>query len=132
MRSAFPVFYANDVEATARFYRDLLGFEELFRLPEEGAPGYVGLMLGDSRLGLVDSSWPGDTIGVAVGAGPRAELFVYVDDVDATTRRAGEVGVPVLRPPGDMPWGERVAYVEDPDGNPVALATPAAGAEPGA
>ena len=23
-----------------------------------------------------------------------------------------------------MPWGERVAYVTDPDGNPVALATP--------
>jgi lactoylglutathione lyase len=23
-----------------------------------------------------------------------------------------------------MPWGERQAYVSDPDGNPVALATP--------
>jgi lactoylglutathione lyase len=24
----------------------------------------------------------------------------------------------------DMPWGERMAYVTDPDGNPVALASP--------
>jgi lactoylglutathione lyase len=31
--------------------------------------------------------------------------------------------VPVLRTPTDMPWGERVAYVSDPEGNPVALAT---------
>jgi lactoylglutathione lyase len=31
-------------------------------------------------------------------------------------------GVTVLREPTDMPWGERVAYVTDPDGNPVALA----------
>jgi lactoylglutathione lyase len=23
-----------------------------------------------------------------------------------------------------MPWGERQAYIADPDGNPVALATP--------
>ena len=31
-----------------------------------------------------------------------------------------------LREPGYMPWGERVVYVADPDGNPVALArTPA-------
>jgi len=126
MRSAFPVFYARDVELTATFYRDLLDFEEIFRLPEEGKPGYVGLTMGDSRLGLVDASWPGETIGVAVGAGPRAELFGYVDDVDEAVRRAEQVGAPVLRPPGDMPWGERVAYVEDPDGNPVALAKPAA------
>jgi lactoylglutathione lyase len=122
--SAFPVFYARDVEATARFYRDLVGFTELFRMPEEGDAGYVGLILGDSRLGLVDASWPADTIGIAVGAGPRAELFVYVDDVDAAAARAPEVGGRLLRPPGDMPWGERVAYVEDPEGNPVALAAP--------
>ena len=124
MPSAFPVFYARDVEATARFYRDLVGFTELFRMPEDGEPGYVGLILGDSRLGLVDASWPGETIGIAVGAGPRAELFVYVDDVDAAAARAPEVGGKLLRPPGDMPWGERVAYVEDPEGNPVALAMP--------
>lgn len=125
MATAFPVFYVRDVEATARFYRELLGFDEILRLPEEGAPGYVGLMLGDSRLGLVDAAWPVDTIGIAVGSGPRAELFVYVDDVDATAERAPEAGGQILRPPGDMPWGERVAYVQDPEGNPVALAAPA-------
>ena len=30
--------------------------------------------------------------------------------------------MPVLAEPEDMPWGERMAYVSDPDGNPVALA----------
>ena len=28
----------------------------------------------------------------------------------------------MLRDPADMPWGERIATVADPDGNPVALA----------
>jgi lactoylglutathione lyase len=32
------------------------------------------------------------------------------------------MGAPVLQRPTDMPWGERLAYVTDPDGNPVALA----------
>jgi uncharacterized glyoxalase superfamily protein PhnB len=29
-----------------------------------------------------------------------------------------------LQPPFDAPWGERFAIVEDPDGNPVAIASP--------
>ena len=30
-------------------------------------------------------------------------------------------GVPVLAEPADQPWGDRMAYVEDPQGNPVML-----------
>jgi lactoylglutathione lyase len=45
-----------------------------------------------------------------------------VDDVDAAVERAQGDGAPVLREPQDMPWGERIAHVSDPDGNPVALA----------
>jgi lactoylglutathione lyase len=32
-------------------------------------------------------------------------------------------GAAILRDPADMPWGERVGFVADPDGNPVALPT---------
>ena len=35
-----------------------------------------------------------------------------------------QAGVVVLRDPADMPWGERLGYVADPDGNPVALVAP--------
>lgn len=37
--------------------------------------------------------------------------------------RAARVEVVVA--PADMPWGERIAYVEDPDGNLVMLAADA-------
>jgi lactoylglutathione lyase len=57
-----------------------------------------------------------------VGDGVRFELFVYVDRVDGLVDELRDDGVTVLRAPADMPWGERVAYVTDPDGNPVALA----------
>jgi lactoylglutathione lyase len=45
-----------------------------------------------------------------------------VDEVDRLVEELRAGGVNVLREPADMPWGERVAYVTDPDGNPVALA----------
>ncbi|MFJ4221824.1 VOC family protein [Curtobacterium luteum] len=50
-------------------------------------------------------------------------MFIFVRDVDdAVASLSGMRGVRTLKPPSDMPWGERVAYVTDPDGNPVALA----------
>jgi uncharacterized glyoxalase superfamily protein PhnB len=48
-------------------------------------------------------------------------MYLYVDDLDAEVERLRSNGVHVLREPEAMPWGERIASVVDPDGNPVAL-----------
>jgi lactoylglutathione lyase len=120
-RHAFPVIYAHDVGRSVRFY-EALGFETHYRLPPEGEPGYVGLRRGDSFLGVVTAQSPKDLIGVEVGTQPRFELFVYVDDVDRQVRELRQAGAAVLREPEDIPWGERLAYVADPEGNPVTLA----------
>ena len=48
---------------------------------------------------------------------------MYVDDVDATVRpRAPERAD--RGEPADQPWGERIAYIADPDGNLVMLCAP--------
>jgi lactoylglutathione lyase len=47
---------------------------------------------------------------------------VYVADVDGLIPQLRAEGVTILRDPADMPWGERIASIIDPDGNPVALA----------
>jgi lactoylglutathione lyase len=74
------------------------------------------------EVAVVASAWPYEQYGAPVGDGVRFELFVYVDEVDRLVEEMRADGVTVLREPTDMPWGERVAYVTDPDGNPVALA----------
>jgi lactoylglutathione lyase len=122
---AFPVVYATDVGRTCRFW-ELLGFERHFQFPAGDEPGYVGLRRGDWELGVTASAWARDQYGLELGTGPRFEMFVYVDDVDAVLPRLRAAGVTVLREPADMPWGERMASVADPDGNPVALASEAA------
>jgi lactoylglutathione lyase len=124
MPRSFPIVYVPDVHRSAAFYAEQLGFQEIFRMPPGDEAGYIGLQLEDSRLGVVDQAWPAERLGVSLGDGPRFELWVYVDDVDETVRRLRGAGVPVLADPADMPWGERMAYVADPDGNPVALASP--------
>jgi lactoylglutathione lyase len=123
---AFPVVYAHDVARTVSFYEHL-GFEQHVRLPPDGEAGYVGLRRGDHELAIVTTQSPEQLIGVQVGSGPRFEMFVDVDDVDEAVARLRAADGKVLKEPADMFWGERVAYVADPDGNPVALAAAAAG-----
>jgi lactoylglutathione lyase len=118
---AFPVVYASDVTRSARFW-ERLGFERFFALPDDGDPGYVGLRRGDAELAVVAADWSRDQYGLTMGDGPRFEMFVYVADVDELLPQLKAEGVTVLREPADMPWGERIASVTDPDGNPVALA----------
>jgi lactoylglutathione lyase len=60
--------------------------------------------------------------GVEPGPGPRHELFVYVDDMDARLADLRAAGATIVREPADMPGGERAAFVADPEGNLVSLA----------
>jgi len=98
MRRAFPVVYVRDVGAALAFYADLLGWEEQYRFPAEGPPGYVGLKRDEADLGLAHESWPRESMGLELGDGPRFELFVYVDDVDESLARAQRAGA--ARPGG--------------------------------
>jgi lactoylglutathione lyase len=119
---AFPVVFAKHAETTAGFY-ELLGFKRHFQLPPEGEPGYIGLRRDTAELAVVDSAWPSDQYGGTVAThAMRFEMFVYVEDVDTTVDKLRATDTPILREPTEMPWGERVAYVADPDGNPVGLA----------
>src|SRR3954447_25516810 len=120
---AFPVIYARDVEAVAEFYAGL-GFAEQARVPrEDGSPGFIGLRRGDAELAVATEDSPRMLAGVEPGPGPRHELFVYVEDVDAAVAALRDAGARVVRDPVDMPWGERVGFVADPEGNLVSLAS---------
>ena len=126
VRSSFPIVYVDDVPTSVRFYRDLLGFEEMYRFPDTDEPGYVALRLDEGKVGLSSAAFPG------IHGKPQRpvtgrpfELCLEVADVDAFVDDLREAEVTVLAEPADQVWGERVAYVEDPDGNPVHIRGPA-------
>lgn len=120
---SFPVVFARRPRVLADFYR-LLGFEQHFQSPPDvEEPGYIGLRRDGGEIAVVSQGWPTEQYGLAVGADVRFEMFVYVDDVDLALRLIQEADAAVLRPAADMPWGERIAYVSDPEGNPVAIAS---------
>jgi PhnB protein len=69
----------------------------------------------------------GDSVIMISDAGPRevmpAFLYVYVDDVDATYRRALEAGATSVEEPLDLPYGDRRGMVRDAWGNLWQIAT---------
>lgn len=119
----FPMLSTENLERAVGFYRDLLGGTEVYRFPEGEQPVFIVLKLGESDIGLgaITSARPLHGQPLRPALGHRIELCVYVDDVDATIERMRASGVPILLEPADQPWGERVAYVSDPDGNLVML-----------
>lgn len=123
--------YAVDVERTARFW-ERLGFARFYRFPAEGEAGSWACGAIAPSGPVVAEQWPRNQYGLEPGTGPRFEMFVYVPDVDELVPQLRAAGVTVLREPADMPWGERIASVADPDGNPVALANEPGAATPGA
>jgi catechol 2,3-dioxygenase-like lactoylglutathione lyase family enzyme len=108
------VLEVDDLEASRRFYRDVLGFEET--LYGEGAEGRYWYLVGDTaRLGL----WT-EQVGLAGGRGGTHVHYAFhvadaeVDRIKERIEAAGaEVEGPIELGPG------RAVYVTDPDGNVV-------------
>jgi glyoxylase I family protein len=116
--------YANDIDASLRFYRDVLGFTEKFRVPKEGAPDHVELQVGALRWGVATFAALERVHGIRTGRGPpRGELVLFTDDVDGAYGWATTHGAPSLSPPHDFGGYVHSARVADPDGNPVGFTT---------
>jgi len=107
--SLTPRIATHDVAGLVAFLKRVFGANGEV---EAGRPAV--LRIGDSNL----------MIG---GVGPRpattAFLYVYVEDADATYRRALAAGARTLEEPVDTPYGDRRAMVEDGWGNVWQIAT---------
>ena len=119
---ALVILAVEQLPRSVAFYRELLGWTQ----PVE-TPVYCELECPNGmRLGLYDRRNFGNNIGQVPEpiAGPVAttELYFYAEDLDAMVARACGAGATVLSPASDRPWGDRVAYVADPDGFVVAFA----------
>ncbi len=118
--------YARDVVRVVRFYTDLLGFTETFRTPKEGVPVHVEMRLGQATLGVTSVEAAMADHGLVLNPGPpTAELVIWTDDVDAAYVALLEKGATSLSAPHDFVG--RVAWVADPEGNPIHLGGPARG-----
>ena len=106
----------TDIDAAKAFYTQLLGWatEEM---PTAGMP-YTVVKTGETEVGGIMPMPP-----QAVDAPPRWGAYVTVDDVDATARKAEELGAQTIVPLTDIPDVGRFYTFQDPQGAIVSIIT---------
>jgi lactoylglutathione lyase len=123
MTLGWAIVYVDEPDVAAAFY------ERVFGMRVEFAVGsYAQLDTGSTKLGFAAYSLGEQNVegGVrrAEGQPCNVELALVHEDVDGAFAHAVQEGCEALAPPQDKPQGQRVAYVRDPFGTLLELATP--------
>jgi predicted enzyme related to lactoylglutathione lyase len=114
--------YSLDVMRLVSFYEGL-GFRETFRSPTVGAPVHVEVALDGFTIGIAAVDAAIEDHGLDPDLGGRAiEIVLWTDDVDGDHARLTAEGALSLSAPHDFLSKFRLAWVADPDGNPIRLA----------
>jgi lactoylglutathione lyase len=123
----YIAIFVADVDRAVAFYRDVLGFN--FPKPQKhnGCEGSSGAL----RIGLYHRSWLPQLLDDAYLEQPASQthpflLSITVADLDAAYRKLAQAQVDIVQPPRVMPWGQRLFFFKDPDGNLLELVEQAA------
>jgi lactoylglutathione lyase len=117
----YLILIVEDLDRALGFYVDVLGL----RLGHRSGD-YAQLDTGSTRLALYTRSAMSKTLGMALeppsSNAPGFEVGFKVADVDAAFTDLIAGGAQPMVPPTDRFWGQRTAYVRDPDGHLIELA----------
>lgn len=93
-----------------------------YRYPDGGDAEFVVVAVGDSAIGMGTYAGLERLAGPQIRGGRPFEVCFYTDDLDEDLDRIRNANGEVVREAAVMPWGERMAYAADPDGNLIMLA----------
>jgi catechol 2,3-dioxygenase-like lactoylglutathione lyase family enzyme len=113
--------YSRDLPRALAFYMKL-GFVEVFRYPAHGEPEHVELLLDGFNLGIAVAEAAQVNHGLRPNPGGRGmELVLWTGDTDGTFARLVSEGAAGLSAPHDWLDDLRLAWIADPDGNPIQI-----------
>lgn len=118
----YVVLVVGDLDRSLEFYAGILGLP----LGHRSGP-YAQLATGTTRVALYERSAMGETLGLddiraPDESAPGFEIGFKVVDVDVAFRDLVDAGATPAVTPTTRPWGQRTAYLRDPDGHLVELA----------
>ena len=126
MRLGWTIVYVKSVEAAVRFYRRAFGLELRFITDEKQ---YAEMDTGATALAFASNHFAGTALPLPIRENDPDEppagftISLLSDDVQADFDHAVAAGATALAAPERKPWGQTVAYLRDPDGVLIELAT---------
>lgn len=119
-----PYLIVNGAAAAIEFYRKVFRATEKVRMPSPGGKiGHAEIKIGDSMIMLADEHPEMGAKSPAATNGSPVSIVLYLEDVDATFKKAVAAGAMVMRPLEDKFYGDRMGSIADPFGHTWHLAT---------
>ncbi len=106
----------TDVEGAKKFYTELLGWT-MEDFPSEEMT-YTIVKAGEGAVGGIMAMPP-----QAAGTPPYWGVYITVDDVDAATEKARQLGATIMMPPTDIKDVGRFSLIRDPQGAMFSMIT---------
>ncbi|MBS1158899.1 MAG: hypothetical protein H6R15_1318 [Proteobacteria bacterium] len=124
MNLGYTILFVEDVRQSLDFYTAAFGLKQKF-LHESGD-------FGELETGTTVLAFSSRQLMRSLGKNPQParpeapcfEIALTTPDVPAAFALAVQAGAKPVQAPEQMPWGQTVAYVSDPDGFLVELCTP--------
>ncbi|MDQ0273229.1 VOC family protein [Cytobacillus purgationiresistens] len=123
LKMGYVILYAEDLDKTKHFYGELLGL----KLRNE-FDTYIEYDTGNTVLSFNTREGGREVTNLPIPDGIRKEqtfeLGFVTEAVEETVEKLRKAEVPVLLEPTEKPWGQKVAYVSDPDGHYIEICSP--------
>ena len=120
-RTPQVILFSEDLPGAVAFYRRL-GFTETFRVPTSGEPTHVDLVLDGYKIGIASSDSTRADHGLdPIGEGQRAAVILWTDDTAAAYDDLVVGGARALASPHEWLGRLLIAWIADPDGNPIEI-----------
>jgi len=123
--TATPYLSVKNAGEAIDFYKSAFGAEEIVRMsgPDGKSVMHAEIKIGNSMLMIADEFPQAEVKSPKTLGGTSVNIFLYVQDADATFQKAVNAGAKVTMPPTDMFWGDRYGKVVDPYGHSWGIAT---------
>jgi PhnB protein len=120
-----PYLAIRGAAEAIEFYKRAFGARERARMPgpDGKSIGHAEIVIGDSIIMLADEMPQFGNRSPQTLNGTPVTFALYVEDADASYKRAVDAGAKVLRPIADQFYGDRAGTVVDPYGYQWSLMT---------
>ncbi|MBI1848893.1 MAG: VOC family protein [Planctomycetes bacterium] len=119
-----PHMIIKDPGKAIEFYKKAFGATEIMRMNGPGGVVmHAEIKIGDSIVYLAGENPQYGCKSPQTLQGTPVSLHLYVENVDASFKRAVEAGATVQMPVTEMFWGDRFGKVADPFGHEWSIAT---------
>lgn len=124
----FPTLIVADLEASSKFYQEVLGFKHIFTMPGLGGqPALIHLRWLKYADLLIALPRDGQEIQKPRGTGISLSFQMlerFEGSVDALAEQAQARGANIVSGPLDQPWNVRELTILDPDGYRLVFTAP--------